>query len=522
MENSRRNAFKSLVSILEDSQARFLLDWAILVIFGALYLLFLFPSPEYNAYNKDDAGFFVTLGLNLAKYGRYTVDTFPLEDYGRHATWPFVFPGILAGVISVFGISWIALKVLMVTFGIGNLFFLQKLWPGCAIGRWAVILTGVCPGYFLFSHTTMTEIPYMLTVTLTLIAIGRSRTILGAFGAGFVALVSFLTRGYSITFLPAGVLFYLLLTAWPMRQRWFAASAFAIPFILGVLVWTMYTSHTIAHESLDSITNRYGNGLDFLKQLGQPPVGYARLFYWYHLRQPLHFILPVISVKDLSYDPLVILTLGIFGLSFLGWLHRLRQGPGILELWMPFAICFLLFVVQPSVRYWLTFVPFLFYYSLCGTDLASRRFKRLRYTYPMFTGSLLICGLVGLSMHLTKPDELRFHSSFWRDYRDLAIWARSNLPEKAVIVAPYPNNFYSVAVRRTFNMSDVDRADCLPQELAGETHLYIIRIQSEKERDLTRYTEKFCLPLIKAGRLEMVHQEGQVSLYVDTNPGAHE
>ena len=42
------------------------LPWAV----AALYLLFLFPTPEFPPYNADDGSWFVTMGWNLAQYGR--------------------------------------------------------------------------------------------------------------------------------------------------------------------------------------------------------------------------------------------------------------------------------------------------------------------------------------------------------------------------------------------------------------------------------------------------------------------
>jgi len=47
-------------------------SWLSIGVLGAvalLYIGFLFPNPE-NIYNKDDAGWFLTLGINLAEYGR--------------------------------------------------------------------------------------------------------------------------------------------------------------------------------------------------------------------------------------------------------------------------------------------------------------------------------------------------------------------------------------------------------------------------------------------------------------------
>jgi len=183
----------------------------------AVYLLWLFPSPEYNCYNNCDAGWFVTIGINLAAHGRYTVDTYPKNDYGHHATWPPVFPAVLACAIRGFGLNWYVLKLLMCLFGLANLWLLWNLMTAIPGGKVdfglaasTVVLTALSPMYFLFSHATMTEVPFMFVTTLTLFVLARSEGLPGAATPGIAASVAFLTRGYAIVFLPAGVLHFLL------------------------------------------------------------------------------------------------------------------------------------------------------------------------------------------------------------------------------------------------------------------------------------------------------------------------
>jgi hypothetical protein len=60
------------------------LPWAV----AALYLLFLFPKPEFPPYNAHDGSWFVTMGWNLSQYGRYTSDTIPLVECCHYAVWP--------------------------------------------------------------------------------------------------------------------------------------------------------------------------------------------------------------------------------------------------------------------------------------------------------------------------------------------------------------------------------------------------------------------------------------------------
>ena len=82
-------------------------------IIAGMYLLALFPTPEFPVYNSDDGSYFVTLALNLLDHSRYSVDTWPGTVYGHHATWPPLHPLLLAAVIATAGHSWAAIKVVM-------------------------------------------------------------------------------------------------------------------------------------------------------------------------------------------------------------------------------------------------------------------------------------------------------------------------------------------------------------------------------------------------------------------------
>lgn len=139
-----------------------------------VYLVFLFPSPEFPVSNADDGAWFVTLALNVVEYGRYTVDTFPVEDYGRHATWPSLYPWLVAGWIAVFGVNWLVLKLVMTAFGLAALLLMLRFWRQDRLGFWAVALTALSPTYFLYSHHTMTEVVYMAVLFGALLAVQRS------------------------------------------------------------------------------------------------------------------------------------------------------------------------------------------------------------------------------------------------------------------------------------------------------------------------------------------------------------
>lgn len=414
------------------------------------------------------------MAINLSEHGRYTTDTFLSADYGHHATWPFVFPGFLAVLISIFGVSWPVLKIAMVTLGLVNLYLLQRYWENDRTGQWAVLLTGLSPAYFLYSHHTMTEVPYMLLVVATLLAIQKSRTVGAALGAGLLGTLAFYMRGYAVTLIPAAIFFYAL-QPWQARQRISMALAFLFPMVTGVIAWKLYTSHVAATFPLDYITLRFGTGSGLLSDAMRPLHEYAQRIYWYDVRYPLHFFVPLVSLDlALHSDILVVVSAALAGVAALGWAATARKRLGILEIWLPIAILFVLLPRTAAARYWLTFLPFLFYYLLTGLSYLGDRIRALRPVYPVALVLLVISSVTALGLHLAYPDRLRFASPAMREYRDIAIWARTRLPPKAAVIAPAPHKFYSVSLKPTYPIELVTSARLAQTELTHFNGIYVL------------------------------------------------
>ena len=420
-----------------------------------LYLVFLFPSPEFSVYNKDDAGSFMTLGINLAEYGHYSTDTYPKEDYGHQAIWPPVFPAVLAAVVRSFGVNWPLLKLLMVALGLGNLALVWLLLD--ALGKYGVtrgmtvatvIGTALSPMYFLFSHMTMTEIPFMFGSTAALLLLTTSRTPAGAAGTGLTAMVAVLTRGYAIAFLPAGFIAFALKRDWPIVKRLTFVACFALPLMFGVVGWSAYTRHVLLNERLDSLTTRYGSaaglGLNALR-----PVGvYLRDIYWYHLRSVVHLFIPAIPLDTaLGLDWMAGIGAILSLWSAIGWIGLIRRGEYAVSSWLFFSIALMLVAQINGPRYWLTYLPFLVLGVLAGARDIAAWWPRAQPLVAASTAALMLSIAAGLAIHLAHPDQLRFLSPYWKDYQQATLWARFHVPSDAVIVTHTPWDVYgSVAI----------------------------------------------------------------------------
>lgn len=352
---------------------------------------------------------------------------------------------MLAALIKVFGLNWMLLKLLMVSFGLAALALLRRLWRDDPVGDWAVLLTALSPAYFLYSHHTMTEVLYIAMVAAALLGLAAARDGRGAFIAGLLAVLAFFTHGYAVIFLPAGLL-YFLLRPWPMRQRLIAGLAYAVPLLIAVIVWKGYTSHILASQPLDWITTRFGNGAQVLDDLLRSPADYARRLYWFDLRYPAHFLLPLIPLDwVLRHDLAVLLSCSLLALVGYGWLTLFLRRRGAVECWLPLALAFMFVPRSGAARYWLPFLPFLFYYLLHGLREIGLRAPRLAAATRLLPYAWLSLVAVALAWHLAVPDRMRFVTPESKDFRDVALWAGASLPADAVVQAPTAQRFLAVS-----------------------------------------------------------------------------
>src|SRR5207249_7409298 len=103
-------------------------------------------------------------------------------------------------------------------------------------------------------------IPFMCASTAALLLLTQSSGRTSALTAGLMATVAFFTRGYAITFLPAGLVFYYQRRQWPISKRLKIFACFALPLIVGAAGWYGYARYVLLNERLDSITANYGFG----------------------------------------------------------------------------------------------------------------------------------------------------------------------------------------------------------------------------------------------------------------------
>ncbi len=482
--------------------------WAALV---ALYYGFLFPEPEFPIYNYSDGVIFLALASNLLKFGIYSTNYATEVNWGYHATWPPLFPLMLAGVIALAGLSWFWIKIFIATLGLIVLYLLGRLFPNRSVGMWVVLITALNPAFFLFSHHYTAEIPYLLLVVSTLLAVQHAQLPLSALVAGLISTLAFFTRGYAVTLIPGGIIFFALQSVKPWRVRLMLMTCFCLPMIAGVIGWKLYTSHIISYYPLDDITRVYGSGGNLLTGIFDVSIlDYIKRFYWHDGRYILHLTLPVLPLQTvLQTDYLFIPSAVLFCLAAIGWVTETRRQQHILNIWLPFAIAFLFVSHTPALRYWLTYLPFIFYYLLIGIQYISQKIKLILF-YQIGVGAFVVTAAAGLMLYLINPDELRFRNQYCKNFRDTAIWISINLEPDSVVVTHDPRWIYILGQRTALKVENFERSNRTPQ-LNSAKHLYFLCPSETRQEEIPQSLLNACTAF--NDRFSAIYSNEHMTLY---------
>jgi hypothetical protein len=419
---------------------------------AAVYCTVLFPSPELCTYNKDDSSLFVTLGINLAEHGIYTTDTNPTSESGLQATWPPGYPLFLAVLMSVFGVNWFVLKLAMALLGVVALYLLWRLfaWPEKEgqqeLATWTVLITAISPMYFLLSHITMTEIPFILVTAACLLLARRIVDVRSAVAAGMGAGAAFLVRGYAIALLPSVSLFIFLQPALAKSKKAILTAAFLAPAIVSVMSWYVYSSSVIRLGIADEFTQHFGTGGTMTHAIARPLETYLRDIYWYHLRHIAHLCFPVTDWRTTSsYDGMALLGAVFAAIAAIGMAIDFRRRRSVESLWLAASIALYVLGGVNGPRYWLTHWPFMVYFFLVAVQTACRSENVGRLAFRACAMAFAVVVGIGLARHLRDPDALRFLTPYWKDFRSATVWMKDRLPDNALVVTHAPHIVYAIA-----------------------------------------------------------------------------
>ena len=164
----------------------------------------------------------------------------------------------------------------------------------------------------------MTEVLFIALTYTCLGLIARTNSTRLAMLAGLVAAAAFLTRGYAIALIPAGIAHIALAHRdVASRERIFRIIAFTTVPVVVVLAWYLYTNHILSNYPLDWVTTRFGTGTAGGEERTSP--GYLRELFWYHLRSPVHTILPLVHRDVLEHDIIALIGAILLRSRYCGW-----------------------------------------------------------------------------------------------------------------------------------------------------------------------------------------------------------
>ena len=317
---------------------------------------------------EHDSGIYIILSKALATGQGYR-EIF-LVGNPLHTKYPPLFPLLLEPLVYVFGYHFVAMKLLVVAFAVGALFPLYILCRDLSddvMASLVVIATVTSPGILHYSHSIMTEMPYLFFSFLALYWLHKC-AIQGTWSGKSVAIavalipVVYLTRLLGLSLLVAAVAYLLVDGAGRpgarIRRAIVLGGLAAIPAVIWFLHnWWMGEAAGTAYWS--GYGGRVYDAPSAIDSISILSIRLMTNLYKYalHSSMVVFFYLPSV-LERLLLVPLAAL---IFG----GFLWRAVRKRTVLEYYVLFYMCsVLLFPGTRPQRYLVPLIPFLWYYFL--------------------------------------------------------------------------------------------------------------------------------------------------------------
>jgi hypothetical protein len=228
--------------------------WAALSLLAFLYLAVPNARPDFTAPYITDSDHYLALAYNLA-HGRGYTRSLPPFDYVAHKTWPPGFPLMLVPAMwaSGSGINWFLVKGTMALVGLAGAisawFLMRRLSGSTVVADLAAFMLLANPWYWLYSHTTMADMPYLSWMLFGLLVLDlawakRSVGPWEAVGTGLLAGLGMLIKGFCLG-LALAPLAYFLGRRRSLGSTWAHVAAYAwfgLGFVTPQLLWMVRNS----------------------------------------------------------------------------------------------------------------------------------------------------------------------------------------------------------------------------------------------------------------------------------------
>lgn len=311
------------------------------------------------------------------------------------------------------------------------------------------------------THWILTEIPFLFFFLLSLLLFQDSMSRgIRLFLASLAIVMSYYIRSIGVALLIATPLF--LIFKREFKQLIFILFLFVIlvsPWILrGMMLGEEGVSYT-AYFLLRDPYDVHSGQITFSQSLSR--IGKNAKFYSTNLIPKTLFPKSILPPPQKGFS--IVLAPLILGVLVLGFVVDLKKGVRLEHPYLIFYSAILLLWPQKwsSPRFLIPILPFLFLYFALGVMRILQVFKGV---YPRVIFSLLM--FILFSFHLKtdlqriprnlrmlnaylKGDLLNGYPSDWRNFFEVALWARENIPEDSVVLSRKPKLFYLYSQRKS-------------------------------------------------------------------------
>ncbi len=406
-----------------------------------LGLVLLHPIPYIGG---DNAAYYA-LARSLLELGEYRELWDPATP--AHATYPPLFPAMLAGALLVGARGWAALKLVGVLCSVGGVvashrWLRRETTPGVALA--AGVALAVAPGVLEQAQLVLSDVPFAAFTALALLAFarlpqaGEPRAVRGEVLAALAVSLAYLTRAAGLPLFLAA----LLLLAY--RRRWrgvgILAGVVGVPAFLwwlrGRSVGEGYAGAFWLADSYQPALGRAGAG-EMARRVGENAATYAG--------EHLPTVLLGSPWAGAWLGAAVVL------LALAGWARRLRK-PGLAEAWAPLYVALLL--LWPAAWSGERFLLPLLAPLLLWTGEAVRdgwaRARAPRVPALAVAAALALAALPGLLAGTRGAATCRVAGydclqPMWRDLLGMGEAVRGRLPEGAVVLSRKPQLFWAIS-----------------------------------------------------------------------------
>ena len=453
-------------SAVEKAAAGTYSRWSRLPLWGpavlVLQLGLMLSVFNRAAHNGGDTAGYVTLAHSLLEQGSYTDLWQPGEP--PHTKYPPVFPALLAVAIMLGARTWAALKVvpaLFTTLSVMAVYLWAKGRRGAPFGALVALLTAACDAVLWSSHWELSDPPFLALTFLSMWAYDRA----------FVPAASAVPPargphpGHTRAWLAAGAV--------ATGLAYFTRSA-GLPLLVAAGVWLLVNKKGRATAALTAGVGglallwslRGGQGAQYVSEFWmidpyQPElgrVGLAGLVQRVVENAGSYMTAHVpIGLTGLRAGVLVsLLGVVLFALAGWGWARRLRQRPGVAELFVPMYLGLIL--LWPQVwsgdRFALPLLPLLLFYSgevvlhLTERVPAHARKLVLGATVAVLAFPALASWSRDVRIGSGCSAMVRSEGAFacWgprnTQFVQAALWSGAHLPEGSVVLSRKPRIFY--------------------------------------------------------------------------------